>query len=157
MNKSKIAFITIITASILALGISLVSNLNKSVYEEFNDYYSKNPALIEGNEELYVALKNVHIEAKLNNCAENKESMECKFIELKRVNLKKKYYEINNASYRYLKAYYKNKLTNDGKFSYMQENAITYFATKALNDNFNSKAYAIVYNSKDGLKSAYNM
>lgn len=150
MKKSKIAIITILTAATLsASGVLLAAlsskDITHSIKKELDAYYSKNPAVVFGDDNLYIAIKEVHNEAKLKNCASNKESTECKFVEFRRVNLKKKYNELNDASYSYLKSYYKNKISEEGKFSGYEESAISYFATMALNDNFNNKAYAIVY------------
>lgn len=154
--------ITKLAKAILAVSVVLITGLTStlilatsdrseeifkssiSLKQELNEYKIANNSGMSGNENFYNKFKTNRAEILENNCSTKVSDICIKLKEEKaELQYDYKYYHIGN--YTKLKTFYILKLEKDGKFLDIKEEAASYLAYKSLNDDFHSKAEAIVY------------
>lgn len=161
MKIAKIIIVTITTAIVSATAVASIKSsgiiskiesektnlIETTVKKELNDYQSKNIAPIFGSEELYFEIKRNHAILKSNNCVKNDLRAVCFEHNIKKEELKEAYDNEEREVFIKIKAFYTEKLNEDGKFKDFKDSAITYLTNKSLNENVHYKANAIVFSN----------
>lgn len=158
MKIINIIIAIITTAIVSATAVASIEKISKiesskstfietAVKKDLNDYQAENIAPIFGNEKLYLEIKRNHAILKTNNCVKNDLRAVCFKHNIKKEELKEAYYNEEREVFIKLKAFYTERLNEDGKFKNFKDNAIKYLATKSLNENVHYKANAIVFSN----------